>query len=65
MCKDGCRHWEVSSEVINGKVIQTCKDCGKQIEMPGTISEVIKYMKGNPEHKTRLEYINKYYSRVI
>lgn len=65
MCKNGCRHWKVSSEVINGKVIQTCKDCGKQVEMPGNIFAVIDYMKQDKKYETRLEYINKYYSRVI
>lgn len=65
MCNLGCKHWEVGSIVVGGLAIQKCKECGKEVKIPATINSVIAYMETKPEYRTRLEYINKFYSRVI
>jgi hypothetical protein len=65
MCKGNCKHWLVSTEIIDGNVIQTCKDCKNQVIMPGIMSNVMEWMKARPEYATKVHYIEKVYSRTI
>jgi hypothetical protein len=65
MCREGCNHWFVSEEIIDGQVIETCKDCGKSKKVPGTMTAVMNYMRSKKEFKSRVDYINKFYSRVM
>ena len=64
MCN--CKHFEVSTKPDeNGIVIQECTNCHKQIEMPGTMTAMMRWIENHPTHKNRTEFIKMYYSRVL
>jgi hypothetical protein len=65
MCSQGCKHWLVSSKVIDGKVIQTCVDCSRQIIQPSTMQGIMDWMRERPKYHSRLHYIEKVYSRYV
>jgi hypothetical protein len=65
MCSQGCKHWEVSQEIVNGNVNQVCKDCGKIVIMPGIMSNVMDWMRERPEYRSKLHYIETVYSRTL
>ena len=61
-----CNHFEVSSDLTeDGIVKQTCKDCGKSVDMPGTMYAVIQYMEKKKVYKGRVEYIRTHFSKVM
>lgn len=61
-----CNHFEVSSNLTeDGLVVQTCKNCGKQTVIPGTMSAVIKFMEERPQYRNNLEYIKMYFNKVM
>jgi hypothetical protein len=65
MCKTNCKVWDVDPKIEHGYQVQKCRECGKEVSVPGTMSGVIDYMKKDPAYKTRLEYIYTYYSKYI
>jgi hypothetical protein len=65
MCQPICKVWDVDPKIEHGYQIQKCRACGKEVSVPGTMSGVIDYMKRDPIYKTRLDYIFKFYSKVL
>jgi hypothetical protein len=62
-----CNHYQVSNDLThNGIVDQTCKDCGKTTQLPGTMSAVIKYMRQKPsKYRHALNMVETYHSKVM